>query len=115
MSNSDEKDVTSRAADLMKKVLTIGIGGVFLTEETLRGMISDFKLPKELMGSIFESANRTKTEFFAKLSKEVMERVSDKVDVQALVEEVLAKNEIELSIRVKFHPRGGGGSGSKKG
>ena len=98
-------DIQSKAAEMMKKVLTVGVGALFLTEESLRGLIGDFKVPKELLGGILESAAKTKNEFLQNLSRDVMSRVSEKVDPRALVEEFLARNEIDLHIKVSFKPK----------
>ena len=98
-------DLQSKAAEMMKKVLTVGVGALFLTEESLRAMVTEFKLPKELLGGIFESANKTKKEFLQNLSKDVLSRVTDKMDPVAFLEEFLHKNEVELHIKVGFKPR----------
>jgi len=89
----------------MKKVLTVGVGAVFLTEESLRALVSEFKLPKEILTAIFESANKTKTEFLQNLSQEVMAKVLERVDPKELIEEFLTKNEINLNVQVSFSPK----------
>jgi hypothetical protein len=81
------------------------MGTFFLTEESLRNMVSEFKLPKELLTGILESANKTRKEFLQNLSQDLMNRVSEKMDVQALVEEILQRNEIELSMKISFKPK----------
>jgi hypothetical protein len=93
------------ATDLVKKILTVGIGGIFLTEESVRALISEFKLPKEMLTGVLENASRTKNEFLTKLSQDVIEKLKDRVDPQMLIEDVLKKHEIELNVRVKFHPK----------
>src|SRR3954453_1609943 len=98
-------DLQSRAAELMKKVLTVGVGAVFLTEESLRGLVSDFKLPKELLAAVLESANKTKGEFLKTLSREMMSQIVERVDPAALIQELLSKNEIDLQIKVNFKPK----------
>jgi hypothetical protein len=98
-------DLKDKAADLVRKVLTVGVGAAFLTEESLRGLVSEFKLPKELLGGILENANKSKNEFFQNLSRDVINRITEKVDPSALVDEILAKNEIEFRIKVRFRPR----------
>jgi hypothetical protein len=100
------EDLQTKAADMMRKVLTVGVGTLFLTEEALKGLVGDLKLPKELIGGILSSANRTKNEFLQQIAQEVMGRVKDKIDPKALVEEILAKNEIEFNVRVSFKPKG---------
>lgn len=95
-------DFQSKAAEMMKKVLTVGVGAIFLTEESLRALTGDFKLPKELLGGIIESAAKTKNEFLQSLSKDVLSRVSEKVDPRALLEEFFQRNEIELNVKISF-------------
>ncbi len=99
-------DIQSKAAELMKKVLTIGVGAIFLTEESLRGLVGDFKVPKELLGGILESAAKTKNDFLQNLSKDVLSRISDKVDPRALLEELFSRNDIELNMKISFKPKG---------
>ncbi len=109
MSDHDSKETkdspAQKAADLVKKVLTVGVGAAFLTEEGLRSLVGEMKLPKELISSLLSTANQTKTDFFAKLSSELIERLQNKVDVAALVSEILQKNEIELQVKVSVKPK----------
>ena len=98
-------DLQSKAAELVKKILTVGVGTIFLTEEGLRALVSEIKLPKEMIGSVMDSANKTKNEFFQRLSSDVLDRFKDKISVSALVQEILEKNEIELHIKANFKPR----------
>lgn len=94
---------------MMKRALTLGLGTLFLTEESLRGMVSELKLPKEFLGSVLESANRTKNELVQNLSQEVLRRVMDRVDPLAFVQELLSRNELELSVRISMKPKQGSG------
>ena len=98
-------DYKDKATDVVKKVLSVGIGALFLTEESLRGLVSEMKIPKELLGGILDSANKTKNEFLGKLSSDVLDRVLDKVDPKALVEEILAKHDIEFTVKMSFKPK----------
>lgn len=100
-----EEDFQSKAAELMRKVLTVGVGAIFLTEETLRALVGEFKLPKELLKGILESSAKTKNEFLRVLSQDVLSRVADKVDPSAVLQEFLSKNEVEFTVRVKVHPK----------
>ena len=89
----------------MKRAMTLGLGTLFLTEESLRGMVSEFKLPKELLSTILESANRTKRAVLQYLSQDVLKRVMDKFDPAAFVQELLARNEIELTMKISVKPK----------
>lgn len=95
-------DLQSKATEMVKKILTVGVGAIFLTEESLRSMVSEFKLPKEFLTGLLESAGKTKSEFLSKLSSDVLDRIMTRVDAQALVQEILSKNEIELQLKLSF-------------
>src|SRR5690606_9989416 len=69
---ADREDLQSKAADLVKKVLTVGVGAIFLTEESVRALVSEFKLPKELLTGILSTANKTRHEFLSKLSTDIL-------------------------------------------
>ena len=101
----DGEDLQSKAGDFVRKVLTVGVGTVFLTEEALRNLVSEVKLPKELLTGLLDSAGRTKNEFLGKLSEEIMQKVVSRIEPQALVQELLERNEIELNVRVQFKPK----------
>lgn len=98
-------DLQAKAAEMMKKVLTVGVGTLFLTEEGLRALISEFKLPKELLTGVLESAQKTKDDFLRSLSKELMSQLMERVDPSALLQEILAKNEIDLKVQIQFKPK----------
>lgn len=100
-----ESGASSRASSFMKKALTVGVGALFLTEEGVRSLMGDVKLPKELIGGILESANKTKTEFLQNLSRDVREKVVDKIDPLALLQEFLSRNEVEFTVRVNVKPK----------
>lgn len=109
MANTNEEkekeNLQSKATDLMKKVLTAGVGAIFLTEESLKSLVSEFKLPKELLVGILDSAGKTKNEFLQKLSQDVLDRVMTHVDPKALVQEILEKNELEFHIKLNIRPK----------
>ena len=98
-------DFQSKAAEVVKKVLTVGVGALFLTEESLRGLISEFKLPKEDITAVLESANKTKAEFFKTLSSEMMGSIAQKVDPKELLQSVLENNDFEFHIKLSLKPK----------
>ena len=102
---SDEKSTTQKAADLVKKALTVGVGAAFLTEESLRALVGELKLPKELIGNLLSTANQTKNEFFTKLSQDMIDRLQSKIDPKELVQEILKNNDIEFTVKVKVTPK----------
>ncbi len=84
-----------------KKLMTVGVGTFFLTEDALKSLVSEFKLPKELVGSLLEGAKGVRKEFMQNFITEVMSRVSEKVDPATVLADFLKKNEVTFEIKVK--------------
>jgi len=104
-SSSATEELQSKASEFVKKIFTVGIGTIFLTEESIRKLVSDFKLPKELLGGILDSASKTKKDFIESFSKEVVTQLQSSVDPNKLMQELIENNEFEIQIKVKTHPK----------
>jgi hypothetical protein len=104
-SGDDESRIAGKAGDLLKKAITVGLGAAFLTEESIRALVGELKLPKELVANLLSQANNTRSEFLGKFSQEVMERIQSKINPVELVNEVLRKNDIELTVKIKVTPK----------
>ena len=112
---SDERDdseqehesskIREKAGDLLKKAITVGLGAAFLTEESIRAVVGELKLPKELVANLLTQANETRSEFIGKFSQEVLEKIQSRIDPVELVNEVLRRNDIELTIKIKVTPK----------
>jgi hypothetical protein len=84
-----------------KKLMTVGVGTFFLTEETLKTLVSEFKLPKEIVTSVLDGAKNVRKEFMANVVSEMMTKVSDKMDPGVILAEFLKKNEVTFEVKVK--------------
>jgi hypothetical protein len=101
----DASGIGSRAGDLLKKAITVGLGAAFLTEESIRALVGELKLPKELVTNLLQQANSTRSEFLGKFSQEILEKIQSKIDPVEFVTEVLRKNDIELTVKIKVNPK----------
>ena len=101
----DESKLAGKAGDLLKKAITVGLGAAFLTEESIRAVVGEMKLPKELVANLLYQANSTRSEFLGKFSQEVLERIQSRIDPVELITEVLRKNDFELTIKIKVKPK----------
>ena len=98
--------VGGKAFDFAKKLLTVGIGTAFLTEEALKTLVAEFIIPKELIGGILESAKSVRKEFIQSFSAEMMGKISDKVDPATVMTQVMTEflknNDLTFEIKVKL-------------
>lgn len=97
----DERGAMSWA----KKLMTVGVGTFFLTEEALKSLVSEFKLPKEIVGSILEGAKGVRKEFMQNVVHEAMAKISEKIDPAQVVSEILKRNDITLEIKIKVNEK----------
>lgn len=74
----DEKD-EKKMGDVIKKLLTAGIGAAFMTEEHIRGYLGDMKLPKDMLQFLLQSAAKSKDELTNRVGNEVI-KIVNKID-----------------------------------
>lgn len=90
MANDDKRDgeggddareerAKSLFGETLKKVFSAGVTAAFMTEENVRQYMQDLKLPKEILGLLLSSANKSKDEITNRVSNEVI-RIISKID-----------------------------------
>jgi hypothetical protein len=57
--------------DFVRKVAVAGLGAIFMTEEGIRNLAGQLKLPKEVLGFILSQAEKTKDEVGRVLAEEL--------------------------------------------
>lgn len=101
MSEETRPDLKSQISDMVKKVVLTGVGSIFLTEETIRNYLTDFKLPKELWAGLLENANKSKQEFMNSFAKEAANVLSH-VDFAAEARKFFDGHRMKITVEVSF-------------
>ena len=99
--NPDDRDEQAGSISWAKKLMTAGVGAFFLTEEALKTLVSEFKLPKEIVGSILDGAKNVRKEFMQSVVTEMMNKVQDKMDPAVMMADFLKKNEVTFEVKIK--------------
>jgi hypothetical protein len=82
-----------------------GLGALFMTEEGIRSLAGQLKVPKEVLGFIVSQADRTKDELGRMLSDEVRRFLqSDRFREEFL--KLLAGMAVEIKAEVRLVPDG---------
>ncbi len=97
----DNRDRDGKLGDLVKKVLTTGVTAAFMTEESVRALLKDLPLPKDMMGSLVENAKNTKTEFVASIKTELKSYL-DKIDLSKEFDKVAEKYDFEVKATISL-------------
>ncbi len=90
--------------DLAKKALMTGIGAVFMSEDSLRTQLSEMKLPKEAMGAVINTADKTKKEIIDVVARETRAFLS-RLEVEKMVSRMLVGTTIEINTRIRIVPK----------
>ena len=89
--------------DFVRRMAWAGIGAVFMSEEGIRRLAAQLKLPKEALGFLLQQADRTKDEIGRVLSEELRKLLqSDRLRDELL--KMIAGMTIEVRAEVKLVP-----------
>lgn len=91
--------------EFVRKVAVAGLGALFMTEEGIRSLAGQLKLPKEVLGFILSQAERTKDEVGRVVSEEVR-RFFQSEKLQEEFIKLLANMTIEVKAEIRLKPRG---------
>lgn len=89
--------------EFMRKVAVAGLGALFMTEEGIRSLAGQLKLPKEMLGFILGQAEKTKDEVGRVLSEELRRFFqSEKLRDEFL--KVLSGMTVEVKAQIRLVP-----------
>lgn len=95
------EDKDKGLSEVIKKVVSIGVGAAFMTEDAVKKVLADLPLPKEIVNGLLKNAQSVKEDFVQSVRSELSEHLS-KVDPKKLMEEVLENYDIDVQAKVKF-------------
>lgn len=97
---SDSKK-DSGISDVIKKVVSVGVGAAFMTEESVKNLLNDLPIPKDIVSGLYQNAKGAKEEFVQGIREEVATHLS-KVEPKKLLEEVLEDYDVEVTAKFTF-------------
>ncbi|MCO4793067.1 MAG: hypothetical protein KC493_05105 [Bacteriovoracaceae bacterium] len=108
---SDDKD--NKIGDVIKKVVSIGVGAAFMTEDAVKTVLNDLPLPKDIVNGLLQNAKSAKTDFAEGVREEVGKYLS-KVDPKTLLDEMLQNYDVEVNAKFSFSKKEEGNKVTKK-
>lgn len=96
---SEKKD--SAIGDIIKKVVSVGVGAAFMTEESVKKILEDLPLPKDIITGLVQNAKGAKEDFTNGIREELKNYLS-KVDANKIVTDILDKYDVEVEAKFKF-------------
>jgi hypothetical protein len=98
--SKDPKD-EHKLGDIFKKVVSTGINAAFMTEDTVKGIIQDLPIPKEVVNGLIQNAKSSKDEFISSVKTELKEYL-DKVDLSKEVDRIIENYDIEVNAKINL-------------
>lgn len=99
MTKEDKKE--KPLGDIIKKVVSVGVGAAFMTEESVKKILEDLPLPKEILTGLVQNAKGAKEDFTNGLREEVRSYLS-KVDASKIATDILDRYDVEVEAKFKF-------------
>ncbi len=88
--------------EALRRVLTLGFTGFFLTEEALRKALGD-SVPRDVVEFVLDQSQRMRGEFLDRVSKE-FGKVLERVDPVEVARRLLDGRTVEVSARFRLVP-----------
>jgi hypothetical protein len=76
---ANEESGSGKSFDLIKKLISAGVGAAFMTEESIRGYLAELKLPKDVLHLLLQGAQKSKDELMNRVGGEII-KIVQKVD-----------------------------------
>src|SRR4051795_7659191 len=67
----DPKKLSGLVPDIVRRAVLTGVGALFMTEEGIRNLVGEMKLPKDALAFLLSQADKTRTEVARVVTQEV--------------------------------------------
>jgi hypothetical protein len=89
--------------ELVRRALSIGLSGFFLTEEALRKALGD-AVPRDWADFVASQSERTRREFVERLSFEIGQSLEN-IDLARVLTELLDGRTLEVKAEIRLSPK----------
>lgn len=97
----DREKKDSPIGDIIKKVVSVGVGAAFMTEESVKKILDDLPLPKDIITGLVQNAKGAKEDFTSGIREELRTYLS-KVDASKIATDILDRYDVEVEAKFKF-------------
>ena len=99
------KKLSGLVPDLVRRAVLTGVGALFMTEEGLRNMVGEMKLPKDALGFLVAQAEKTRGEVTRVVTHEVR-RFLESETLRRELWKVLTGVTVEVNATISLKPSG---------
>jgi polyhydroxyalkanoate synthesis regulator phasin len=97
----DQNKKDTSIGDMIKKVVSVGVGAAFMTEESVKKILEDLPLPKDIVAGLVQNAKGAKEDFTNSIREELRNYLT-KVDASKIASDILDRYDVEVEAKFKF-------------
>jgi hypothetical protein len=106
----DDNEELPKWGEMLKRVMSVGLGAAFMTEESVRSALSGMNLPKEVLSTILQGASRSKEEFLNKVGNETIKLLS-KIDFVKEASRFVEEHKFRINAEIEVVKKEAGENG----
>jgi hypothetical protein len=95
-----EETLEPRWTDMLKKLMSAGLGAAFMTEESIRTYLGEVKLPKDVLHTIVQGATKSKEELLNRVGNETI-RLIQKIDFVKEASRFVEEHKFKVSAEIE--------------
>lgn len=96
---NDNNNSDPKMSDILRKLVSAGIGAAFMTEEHIRNYLGEMKLPKDVMNFLLQGANKSKEELMSRVGNEVI-KIINKIDFVKEASRFVEEHKFRISAEI---------------
>jgi hypothetical protein len=99
-----------KLSDVLRKVMSVGLGAAFMTEESVRGALGGLNLPKDVLATVLSQANRGKEEMLNRIGNETIKLIS-RIDFVKEASRFVEEHKFRISAEIDIVKKESGDAG----
>ena len=99
------KKLSGIVPDIVRRAVLTGVGAIFMTEEGIRNLVGDMKMPKDALAFLMAQADKTRSEVARMVTQEVR-RFLESETLRREIWKVLTGVTLEVNATIQLKPSG---------
>ena len=99
------KKLSGIVPDIVRRAVLTGVGALFMTEEGIRNLVGDMKMPKDALAFLLAQADKTRNEVARMVTQEVR-RFLESETLRREIWKVLTGVTLEVNATIQLKPSG---------
>jgi hypothetical protein len=104
-SPEDVKKLSGIVPDIVRRAVLTGVGALFMTEEGIRNIVGEMKLPKDALGFLLAQADKSRAEV-ARIVTQEIRRFLEGETLQREIWKLLTSVTLEVNASIQLKPSG---------